>query len=103
MSLRKLCKKQAEFPCLLSFCQSKWVIQTKKVSTKWVGTDSSKFWTLAGAENSTQWYSRYHGQVTRLPLSGIDAVYGNPHAIYVFYFDYLGGNPYLCNVLEEMK
>ena len=46
----------------------------QKVSTKWVGTDSSKFWTLAGTENSTQWYSQYHGQVTSLPLSGNDAV-----------------------------
>ena len=42
------------------------------VSTKRVGTDSSKFWTLAGTENSTAWYSQYHGQVTSLPLSGSD-------------------------------
>ena len=42
----------------------------QKVSTKWVGTDNSKFSTLAGTENSTQWYSQYHGGVTSLPLSG---------------------------------
>ena len=45
----------------------------QKVSTKWVGTDSSRFSTLAGTENSTAWYSQYHGQVTSLPLSGSDA------------------------------
>ena len=45
----------------------------QKVSTNRVGTDSSKFCPLAGTENSTQWYSQYHGQVTSLPLSGIDA------------------------------
>ena len=47
----------------------------QKVSTKWVDTDSSKFWTLAGTENSTEWYSQYHGQVTSLPLSGSEDIW----------------------------
>ena len=54
------------------FLPSKTGDSSKNVSTKRVGTDSSKFCPLAGTENSTEWYSQYHGLVTSLPLSGID-------------------------------
>ena len=57
-------------PPFAFFLSSKTDDSSKNVSTKWVGTDSSKFWPLAGTENSTEWYSQYHGQVTSLPLSG---------------------------------
>ena len=57
------------FPFFLS---NKTADLNRTVSTKRVGTDSSKFCPFAGTENSTQWYSQYHGQVTSLPLSGSD-------------------------------
>ena len=76
LTLVKDLQKASGNALFLFFLSNKMAELNRTVSTKWVGTDSSKFWTLAGTENSTAWYSQYHGRVTRLPLSGSDAQKG---------------------------